>query len=652
MLLKQTTFFVCLWALFILSLAMPVSADHDWGKITDEEWAATAPPGYPEANAIILFDVGKYEISRDIIDIYRHMRIKILTEAGIDEAGELSIVYHDELDKIKKFSAQVITPEGKKIKVEKDAIFEKESGKIKTRTFAFPQLSPGSFVECKYNIQSDKRWSSIRPWYFQNFLYTLSSEIELKLHPGFRYDIEYFNVPFNEQQSEMEEHPDPFAPRGADWTIKTFRWNRQNLLPVKDEPYMSCENDYRSALRFQLLDYKDQYNVVQFFHTWQETGKDFQKYLDDYCNCRGDIEKLALEITAGKENPREKSRAIFEYIVNNFETSEDYDSRYFVHDKLSDLLKNKFGSGEGKNILFVQMHKAVDIPAWPVLISTRDNSKFNPNRPGLGQFNYLIAFVQVGDDWEFIDTSGKHCPYGILSPACLTDGGFLIDGDQSDLVRITIKPAHSIRTDTTRMYVDADGMVTCSTLCCFSGYTASRYGERYDGKTPDEFIDDYFTGRLDRECTLGNHECRKDSAENLLLTLDYSSEELAEKLDNNLILTPICYAWRDNPFKSDHRFVPVDFIYQFAYRNVVVVSSAAEAENYILPEDLLYQLDGALFERKCRVKDNKIFLETALEILKPQFATHEYRAVKEFFDKVSQSTLDEITLVLASESDM
>jgi len=631
--------------ILVLILGSGSALGQKWGKITDEEKLIGPPADYPEANSIILFDKGHIEIKRKNIRIDYHVRIKVLTVDGIDEVGNQSIVYNDKYDKIKNFKAHTITPEGKKIKVEKDAIFDKTVGNRKEKTFAFPSVGVGSIVEYKYSHISDRHYY-LRPWYFQNKIYTLKSEVAVTIPTGFTYTVQYQNMPPQFRDPVLNEilDPDESYP-GA--KIKTFVWTRENLPPVTDEPYMSAEDDYRSALRFRITLYENPYVHYSYEESWPELGAFRQQTLDEYCNVNDEVRKLAEEITAGLTTDIEKSMALHTYVANSFKTSSDYNSKYFMHDKMSKFLAEKHGTGEEKNLLLCELHMALDMPAFPVLISRRSHGKFYADFAYLPQFDYLIAFVQLGNDYDFIDASSKLSPYGVLPPNCLVDGGLLIDGEKSQLVRIREKTLYSGRTDLTRIHITADGTAACSTSCSFRGYYASLYGNRHEINDPVDFVEDYFLDKLDMEYILGEHECVLDSTHEFVLKMDYTSDEIVEQLDNNLIVKIVSYGFRDNPFKSEKRFFPVDFQYPFTYRNVMKVVVDGEVQESVLPEDLTYSCSGATFERKTTVQDSVVVVDSKLIIEKPQFLPNLYNQLRKFFDEVSLSSEDELAFVMA-----
>jgi transglutaminase-like putative cysteine protease len=632
--LRRIIFHLTWVCLVLLSVGVSDVFGQKYGKVTDEEWQMQAPSGYPEANAIILFDHGRLQVSRDNVFLTYHTRIKILTEAGIEEVGERTISYWKDFDRITDFRAQTITPDGKKLEVKSNAVFEKEVGSLKQRSFVFPTLTPGCIVEYEYKL-STERWHYLPRWYFQNDLWTRESRFAVELYLGFTYTVSYQNVPIKYQQSQNSETPLSGA--------KVFTWTMDSLMPVSDEPYMSCEDDYRSALRFRLEKYEDAYNVVSFVKTWNELGKEFEKLIDEYADSKKEIASLAREITANAASPREKSRAIYDFVTATYKTSTDDPYGWYGHERVSEMLAEKIGSGEEKNILLAKLHQAVDIPAFPVLISTRDRGKVVGQSPDLAQFNYQVTFVQFGNEWEFLDASNRHAPYGLLPPNCLTNAGLLIDGANSEMVSITIKPASSQRTDVTRMYVPVQGAAACSTDCVFTGYYASDYGERYDNSDkPLDFIKDNFTERLGVMCSLGTYTCALDSLNQFTVRLNYTSDDLKRTLDNNIVVKPVKYALRENPFKNLKRFFPVDFTYPFVYRNVVEIHFADSATGITLPENLSFEIGGASFTRECSVNGTVAVIDSRLTISEPLYPPSKYVSVRSFFDRVARAGEDEV----------
>lgn len=629
--------------LIILASGTPAAA-VEWGKVSAEEWALGAPEDYPEANALILLDSANFSVVKWAIVMDYYVRIKVLTRAGIDEVGEQSISWHKKYDKVRWLKAHTITPDGKKHKVDKKSIFEKESGSYKIKSFAFPVLDSGCIVEFRYSINSE--WlGRLRPWYFQDDLYTLRSQLTMSLAPGFSYDIDYYKVPRSLQDPVVTKHVDRTSPRGAQLFTKSFTWAMENLPPVKDEPYMSCMYDYCSALRFQLIGFRDHRIWEEFQRTWKDLGHRMQVRIDDYCNDRGRIRALAREITAGLSTQEEKSRAIFDFVKSEYRTVDEYNSYFYCHDKISRLLDDKYGSGEGKNVLLAEMHKAVDIPSWPVLISTRDHEEFKPRFPDLRQFNYMITFVQIGDGWVFLDAANPLSVYGLLPPSCLVNGGFLIDDKESQLVTIGVNPITSYRADSSVVRIAADGRVKGRSDCKFVGYYASQYSERYRKADPEEFVEQNFTDRLTGTCTIDDYTCTLDSMNRFIVTLEFSADDMVRKLDNNVLVEPLKYAFRRNPFKSSKRFFPVDFMYPFSCLNHTEVLLEDTTVEMVPPANTTLEIPGASFVRQSFTTDSSVVVQSRLQIDQVLFKPRQYSRLRDFFEQLALACNDEIVFV-------
>ncbi|MFH1699588.1 MAG: DUF3857 domain-containing protein [Candidatus Zixiibacteriota bacterium] len=634
---------VVLALILIICVSHSMSWGQKFGKIEASEWGIGAPADYPEANAIILFKNGRLGVSWDKIEFAPHIRIKLLTQAGIDELDEFEI-YLFENDKLKDFEAQTITPDGKKHKVDKEAIFDKEVGKDKIRTFTFPALEPGCIIEYKFKIRNEN-YRFLEPWFFQHNLYVLKSHLDVELSQGFSYNITYFNMPLDKRAGREKEIPDPTKQMGTAF-LKICSWDMENLQPIKDEPYMSARKDYMAGLGFRLVSFTNKHGSQYFYSTtWGERGDDFRKYIfDDYCNQNKEVKQIATEITSGLSIPREKSKAIYEYVAREFKTSNT--SGWFTNDKMSELIENKSGSGEEKNILIAELHKAVDLSSWPVLISTRKNGKFDPENVNTSQFNYIITFAEFEDGWEFMDASSKYIPYGILPSNCLTNGGLLLDGKNSTPVKMIIQPFDSYRLDLVRMYIDLDGSVACSTETKYSGYFAASYGREFEENSQEDFLEENYFDRLDIEYELGKCSFDLDTSGLFIGEISFTTEDLTRSLDNNLLISPVRFAFRNNPFTSAKGTFPVDFAFPRIYHNLVEVFLVDSVSEYILPENIMEEIDGAVFERTSIITDSSVIIGSKLTILEPLFKPHKYTQLRNLFDKVALASEDQLTAVI------
>lgn len=223
-----------------------------WGKVAKEELAMQSIPEDPEADAVVLFDIGSMRITPNFdLNFKRHRRIKILTERG-KKFGDISISYWYE-DNLRKLKAQTIQPDGKKIGLDKKKIFEESTDLWKNKVFSMPAIQVGAVIEYQYE-KSSEYLTFLEPWYFQNEEFTKLSQLTILVPGEFSYNCFFNNILALEP--EKDKIFDPDRPQKM---LYQFTWKKENLPAIKAEPYMTTIKDYLQAIYFQLLAYKSPY---------------------------------------------------------------------------------------------------------------------------------------------------------------------------------------------------------------------------------------------------------------------------------------------------------------------------------------------------------------------------------------------------------
>jgi hypothetical protein len=318
---------------------------------------------------------------------------------------------------------------------------------------------------------------------------------------------------------------------------------------------------------------------------------------------------------------------------------------WFSRKSIGEMLDLQSGSGEDKNYLVYKMHDLAGLSAWPVLISSRSNGRFNPNQGDFRQFNYLITFVQLGNDWEFLDVSGSYTPYGILPPNLLTNGGLLLEGSNSDLVRITIKPTNSQRLDSTMIVIEPTGEVSGDITCLFTGYSAAGFSQNKQESEPDEFIDEMFANRVEVECEWGEPSFNKDTLDNSVVNIHFTSAEMTSTLGDNLTIHPIRLMFGENPFVSSKRFFPIDFMFPFGYTNQVDILYRGDYSEISLPPDTSFKIIGATFARKSLIRDSIVTVTSQLMVDQPLFEPRQYSDLRKFFEDMAMCKEDQVAFI-------
>ncbi len=627
-----------LYQILYLALLMlvPDVRAQEWGHVTDEEWAMEAPLLYREANALILFDHGEMEVSTEGIRIKRHVRMKVLNNAGIDEIGDCSFVYEDG-DKIKSLKAQTILPDGEKHEVGGRQFYTKESKSKRIKTFSFPKVQEGCILEFKY-INVNKRFGLLDPWYFQDDIYTLESTFKLILKGKFTYASVTKNVPYGDREPQVEED---------DYNgTRSFTWTRRNIEPIKDEPYMGATHDYLSALHCQLVTYQDRWQKIDFVKDWPDLGALFTEYIDNYTDKSGNLEETAASLAASAGDDYSVARTMYRYVIDSFKTQPSPSGNYLTHEHLENMVAARYGTAEEKNILLTELLRLAGLQAWPVLISTRDHGQFNPEIYQLQQFNYVLGYVETDSGGQFLDASNPYGHFGLLPPLCVTNGGFLLDGKDSRIVRMATEDPNSYRMDVTSVDIQANGDARCSTSVMLSGYFSALYGSYWEREQPEEFVGHRFLDHLDSEYELLHTSFAKDTAKRRCeVTLQYTLSDWVGTLENNWLIKPFSFYLYTNPFEAESRAFPVDFNFPFTYHNVLTITSDTALDYKQLPQNTNIEMTGAGFKRVFQETEDGVRFESILRINQPIFDPGDYSYLRAFFDSVTTSYNQQLVLV-------
>ena len=170
-----------------------VGQQQDFGDISRAMLEMEVYEKDSTADAVVLFDVGEVYVTEYLeVNYERHIRIKILTDKGLD-AGDISISFRDDFpeQEIKgiKAESQYIDENGKVIKTKvgrRDRFENKISDTWKEVKFTIPGLRKGSVLEYRYEMKSESA-IDIPDWYFQKQYPVIWSEYTLSIPEWFDY---------------------------------------------------------------------------------------------------------------------------------------------------------------------------------------------------------------------------------------------------------------------------------------------------------------------------------------------------------------------------------------------------------------------------------------------------------------------------------
>jgi hypothetical protein len=624
---------------------------EDWGEVSTQEWVMGAPAEYPEANALIIFDRGSLEIISGTLDLQyvfrRHVRMKPLTSAGVEEIAQVEIPWQSEekwhaSDSIR---AHTIRSDGSIQEVSANDIHIKTVEDVNIASFAFPNVDTGAVVEYCYEFVGDP--VDVAAWYFHNKIFTLESQLSVEFLAHEHYVYLTMNMP---SWATTPLHQTRQQRLGVnEVTVNNYTWLLNDLPPIKEEPYMTCVEDYRAALhiRPRWPDYFLQGDNVA--DRWSKLGYPFDKFvLKDFLKRPREFKKQVKAVVKGCNTAHAKALAIYRFVVDSIVTRIIGDGLSKEHKNLAQVWKERFGTPIEKNLVLLEMLRSANIKAWPVLICSRNHARFNPRWLEFDQFDRVLVFAEVEEGGIYLDASTKYCPFGTLRPSSRVDVGLLIDSDRSELVKIFTNDPKSDRIDLTSMWILGDGQVACTTKCMLRGYMADEYGSRFEMSKSESFIwEDLLKDARLRFSPVG-YSAKLDSMGRFMVEAYYSADESVEELGSNLQVSVPCFMFRSNPFQSERRFTPIDFGYSFSYEHIVhIYHDTSLSASW--PADTSVQSEGLEFTRLTTTESGHSVVSCKLTVQSPFFAVVEYDRVRRFFQLVA--TLNDVKVQLAASSE-
>lgn len=631
--MMRKTFFIA--ALFLLSLKVSAQKPTDipaFGKVEKAELEMKECDFDKNAEAIVLFDAAELYCSIVGGDVYtelkRHIRIKILKDKGLDRANiQIRYLSFRNIQNIRNLSAQTHNLDGAgnvvTSKLEKKLIYEKKINKrISEDVFTFPEVKAGSVIEYKYTMSG----ADLDDWYFQR-------SIPVKLS---RYII---NFP-----TEFEVHCQPICSLPVETEKETrnqnyvIKYTMRDIPALRDEPYISCENDYLQRLEPRIIAVNTTSRRINLLRSWPEVIKDLMDDEDFGVQLKKQIPRTAdLDEQLKKVNdPFQKMITIHNYVRKNMEWN-GYSSIWAL-DGVKAAWKDKKGTSGEINLILVNLLKDADLNVHPILLSTRENGRVNTSIPGVSQFDKVMAQVKIGDKTYILDGTEKYTPSTLIPEEVMFSEGLVIEKiDTYEWGWTELWDDKRLNKNLTilRANISEEGKMSGEAM--IYNYDYSRLNRvRAIKKDREKYIEQYFTsknqGLIIDSIRIENED--KDSVP-LLHTINFNQPVTTsgEYLYFSLIMFS---GLEKNPFIADTRFSDVFFGTNQQYSIVGTFTIPTEYSFETLPKNLrMIMPDTSIsISRQMFSKNNMLSVRINLDFKKPIYRVEEYPDFKEFYKQL------------------
>lgn len=633
---------------------------YKFGEIPKEQLEMTVYEKDSTASSVVLFSTGEsilsYSNGQFVLTVSRHIRIKILTDEGLDE-GDIEIRFRnkksDSPQKVSSIKAQSYTlNENGDVTKEsvgrRDRFEEKISDTRSEIKFTIPGLKRGSVFEYSYELKSNNPLD-FPDWAFQANTPVVFSEYKAKIPEWFNFltvskGFHGFSVNSQKRYNDKIRFSDRNGVSYLDFSGTEYHYAMEDIPAIGNEPYMKASIDYLSHIRFQLSSIQMPQSLrTSYLDTWAELVNKLIGDSDYGKRLRGssELEQGLSEAIKEADTDLDKMVGIYNHVSDIMEWDETYG--LYVFDNLKDIYKEGTGNGSSINMILIQMLREAGLEAHPVAVSTRFNGEIIDLFPLAGQFNHTIAYVEIGEEYYLLDAKSDFRPYNLLPSQVLNDQGLLILKNEVFWIPLENKAKNTL-VHMIDINITEDGF--SGTLNSNSkGYYALNNRVSFDlddlnGSIQEEIFEEMEGFSVDS--TIINKDKLDESFD---YTVHFSYKD--DSQSNIRYLNPmIVHADKENPFTLKERTFPVDYNYTFSENMIINITIP---EGWVFdeaPKSVLHRLPERAgdFRRVAQVDGNKVSINYRFRINKNRFMPTEYGIIQELYEVLAASLKENIVL--------
>jgi hypothetical protein len=660
---------ICLAAILLLSSA--ASAQTKYGKVDVNDFNINAGSLDTTLGAIIITDEGTSYFEGNnkgwFTLVHKHYRrVKILSKLGFDAADVSIDLYHadngndeEKLDKLKACTYNLENGKVVETKVKDDAVFkEKRSANWNARKFTFPAVKPGSILEYSYTVTSDFLFN-LQPWTFQSDYPCLWSSYDVSIPDFFSYVFLLQGyLPFD--VADKKTGNDVFYVRqrdneafSSDQMIKLStqlninKWVMKNIPSIRNEKFLSTQDNYVSRIRFQLAAYRFPGSPIEeVMSSWPKVIKqlaereDFGYNLSRNNNWMDDDLKSIVKEGAGEQD---KAEQIYTYLQGFQVTGM---GGIYLSKSLREILKSKSGKSQDINLLLTAMLRHVGLTADPVLLSTISNGRPNPFYPLMDRYNYVICRLMLNGEPVFLDASQSYLGFGKL-PTYAYNGQIRII-TKNEAVPLMLSPDMLSESKMTSVMLYNDEKEPGN----WSGNFNVSYGYNESSNIRGFIIDkgkDAFIKKINDPFT-GDFSVAETEIDNL--DDKVSPIKVSRKLTiansgapSIIYFSPLMHeAYKENPFKAKERKFPVEFPYKTdeVFILKLEIPTGYEVDEMPKSEKATFNESDGFIEYIIEKSATEVNLRCRIKFEKATFEPEDYENIQAFFDYIVKKQAEKI----------
>ncbi len=652
--------------------AAAVKGEQPFGQVDKEDLEMKKCDFEPDANAEVLFEVGRFYYSEDLKTAIRevHIRIKVFNDNGKD-AGNIRLRYYagNKIENITGLEAETINLAGGALQISKldkksisNNVIDENNNQL---TFTMPDVKAGSIIEYRYRLNA-KHNAEVDPWYFQQGMPVRYSEFDTAIPKMFEFRIQtHFTLPLYKHsasvtggQLRMNNYSivvgvitqTNLNRTTIGYNSNNESWAMINVPSLHIDQYTSSLKDNAQRVALNLVSAK---SVGEDDYTYQSARGAKTAYelsqggaFDDQVDRPLPGEDTVTWKAGQLKTNDEKIAFLFKLVKTAMQwDGQDY---WRAESGVSKAWANKTGNSTDINLILSHFLKSAGISAYPMLVSTRDHGKADPYYPSLTQFNRGVVYIPIDTARYYVlDATGKYNLYNKIPAELLNSYGRYIEKDgttyqsvylkndqperQVILVNAEIKPGGKAEGTA---QINSSGHDKITAIGLYKKNGADKYMALLRGGDDDLKITSLKMENMDVDSL--------PLTQNVVFSLDLTGSD-----ENHIYLRPSQFTpLTQNPFLRDNRLTDIDFEYLKNYSINSVYKIPAGYKVDALPKNVsMVMPDKSIsFKRIVAGQDDTIQVHYILDYQKVLFGVDEYPGVYDFYKKMFGMMDEQIVL--------
>jgi len=515
-------------------------------------------------------------------------------------------------------------------KVDKKSIYEEDVvDRFKVLKFAFPAVQEGSIIEYQYTLRLGL--SRVLPsWRAQEDLPILDGRLKIQIPTTITMVPYIENLPDNLLKKE-----DGFFYAGTE-----TKYTLKNMPAMKKEAFSGDMEDFLARIKFVVTGVSmPGYYPKYFSETWFDVA---DKFLSNDHFPHGIIApsepiKFAKKLLVDIPDPLERMKRIYYFVTSSMKWNKQY-SRY--PNVLPIAAYNSHSANSAAiNVLLHEMLLASNIKADLLFVSTKDNGKAQTIYPDIWQFNHLMVVAEADSQKYFLDAVNPMRPFGMVGTNDIGGPALRVGNGRSAWERPEPRST-SKKVVITSVQLDSVAVLSGKVNIGVTDYDAVAMRDYMENKTVKELLAKELSKPEELDWIDPRIENLDSIEKSLKIDFSFNSGLQEQKAPAKIVyLKPFPFNFgSEDPFKEKERSYPVNFGHPFevSYKTSLFLSPGYKVSE--LPKSIKLTLpdEGATYSFLIHHDGNLVQISSTFKINRIEFATTEYKDLKELYDRMSE----------------